>query len=158
MKNKKGFTLMETIVMILFLAVALLMIYRSFTGAIETEKIRRKFDNTLYLYRTNVVINYLKDNGINTYLNDASLTNNYKVIECNTTGITNQEHCTFLKNTFEIEKMYLMKYQIPNTIDYSKLLPSLVDYVRTLDYKGEGYRLIIKFNNDEYASLKVTYE
>lgn len=82
--------------------------------------------------------------------------NGYKVISCELDAITNKDHCRFLVENYNIDKMYLVPYQNMENLDYNKLLPSLVDYIKTLNYEGEGFRLIVKYKNGEYASLKVS--
>lgn len=157
MKNK-GFVMVETIVMVAFLSFALLVVYKAFTANMELEKTRSTHNNTNYLYRTYTMKRFFEDNGItNHFASTTSSANAFIEIDCNLSGITNQEYCTMLKSTevLDINKMYLFDVDSYNKFDYDSISPTVSEYIRTLKNSTGGYRLVIWFNDDNVASLKI---
>ena len=69
MKKRNGFVFVETIIVIAFLATSLIMIYRSFTGMLTSEKRRLYYDDPIYLYRTYYILDFLEENSINNFVN-----------------------------------------------------------------------------------------
>ena len=58
--NKKGFVLMETIVVIVVISVALLTLFSSYNKILTKVQSENKNDNPEYLYMTYYVKEYLK--------------------------------------------------------------------------------------------------
>lgn len=59
LKNKKGFTIIETIVVAVMLTTSLLMIYSSYSSSIINERIRLYYDDVAYIYKANNIKEYL---------------------------------------------------------------------------------------------------
>ena len=57
--NKKGFVLIETIVVILVLCVLLIMLYGGYMNVITSVQKKSHYDNTEYIYKTTLVKDYL---------------------------------------------------------------------------------------------------
>ena len=90
---KKGFILVETIVVITFLATSLLIIYSSFNGILVNEKRRMYYDDPIYLYRTYYILDLLQSNNVFNYIEDTLADNdadNYPLlleVSCNNTAV-----------------------------------------------------------------------
>lgn len=157
MNKKKGFALIESIFMIVFLSVALILVYKAFSVSFQDERKRVYYDNTKDIYETYFVKQYFEENGLLTYLETASLTNGYIEITCSTITSVNSEYCSFLtgSNNFDIKKMYVTMYDMAS-VNYTNLDPTTVDYFKTLSSEDTtSYRLVVWFNNNHYASLKI---
>lgn len=155
--DKKGFALVESIFMIVFLSVALILVYKAFSASFQDERKRVYYDNTEKIYETYFVKQYLEENDVLTYLGTANFTNGYIEITCSTLTSVNSEYCDFLtnSNSFDIKKMYVTMYDMSG-INYSNLDPTTVDYFKTLSSEDSAsYRLVIWYNNNNYASLKL---
>ena len=66
MKNK-GFVLVETIVVILVLCVLLIMLYGGYMNVISAVQRKSYYDNTEYIYKTNLVKEYLESSNFSGY-------------------------------------------------------------------------------------------
>jgi Tfp pilus assembly protein PilE len=95
MNKKKGFALIESIFMIVFLSVALILVYKAFSVSFQDERKRVYYDNTEDIYETYFVKQYLEENGLLTYLSGADFTNGYVEITCSTITSVNSEYCSF---------------------------------------------------------------
>ena len=157
MNKKRGFALIESIFMIVFLSVALLIVYKAFATSFQDEKRRINYDNTSSLYKTYFLKQYFEENNILTYLSTATLTNGYLEISCTTLTSVNSEYCNFIENNdnFNVKKVYITKYDMAG-ISYTNLEPTTIDYFRTLSGTDTtSYRIVVWYNDDEYASLKL---
>jgi len=157
MNKKKGFALIESIFMIVFLSVALILVYKAFSASFRDESKRVYYDNTKNIYETYFVKQYFEENDLLTYLGTASFTNGYIEITCSTLTSVNNEYCTFLtsSNNFDIKKMYVTMYDMDG-INYSNLEPTTIDYFNTLSSTDNtSYRLVVWFNDNNYTSLKI---
>ena len=67
--TRKGFVLIEAMVVLAFLATTLLSIYTSFTNVLDNTKRRLYYDDPVYLYRTYYLLTYLEKNGLPEYIN-----------------------------------------------------------------------------------------
>ncbi|MDE6285176.1 MAG: hypothetical protein K2M17_05465 [Bacilli bacterium] len=59
--KKNGFVFIETIITVVVLSTALLLIYHSYSGALNKEKDRLYYDDVAYIYRTNFLRSFLEN-------------------------------------------------------------------------------------------------
>ena len=59
--NQKAFVLMETIVVIFVLCVILVMLYASYSNLLISVQNKSLYDNTEYIYKTQLVREYLEE-------------------------------------------------------------------------------------------------
>lgn len=163
--NKKGFVLIETIVVILVLCVLLIMLYGGYMNVITAVQKKSHYDNTEYIYKTTLVKDYLLEKNINIETKtiiticqgkDACLerfTDNYMK------ELINQMH---------INSIYITNWN-PAKIgknNFSGLEATTQNYLNKLDATDENaYRLIVMYENEnslgktpavyEYASIKI---
>ncbi|HOP65659.1 MAG TPA: glycine-rich protein [Bacilli bacterium] len=157
MNKKRGFALIEAIFMIVFLSVALLLVYKAFSVSFQDERKRSKYDNTEEIYETYFIKQYFEEIDILDYLATVSMPDGYLELTCSTITSDNSEYCEFLTSTdnFDVNKIYVTKYDMAD-IDDTDLDPTTIDYFNTLSSTDNtAYRLVVWFNNDEYASLKI---
>ncbi len=145
---KKGFALMETIIVITFISVSLLLLYSTFIGMINSSKQNRLFDNVSNIYKTYYLKEYLNLQGLTNYT-----TNSIKELTCNDFNFAS---CSTLTKKLNVSHMYLVKY---GKFNYDEKLYSnnFNDYLHLLSTSDDyQYRLIIEFLEGEeysYASL-----
>ncbi len=157
-KRKNGFGIVETVFMVVFLAVALLLVYKSFVSAFQNEKKLNKYDNTAYVYKTYFVKEYLEANEIENILDNEMINSDLLEIDCSLQALTNKEYCEFLMSStnFDIKKIYVLRSQSQNL--NAIIEPTTYDYIKTLKKlsKNSGeYYLIVNFNDGNYANLKM---
>lgn len=143
---KRGFTLLETIVAITFLAVSLLMLYGNFSNMINNSRNNVYFDNVSDIYKVYYLKEYLDVFG----LYDLEISSDIKKISCND---FKAQDCDKLVNSLKIKNLYVAKYDLKHT-DISGYSKRFNDYVNTLSNKGDfKYRFIVEFQNTSYASM-----
>lgn len=138
--NKKGFILVETIMVVVILITTLTLIYSSFSKLISYEKRRVMFDDTSYIYRTYYLEDFLVSLNMEQYIKKYLVEENNKIIEFTCSDISlynavdqegniNQEElnkrtfCEQLINTgnMNVKKIYITKY---NVMDLKKCTTS----------------------------------
>ncbi len=156
MNKKRGFALIEAIFMIVFLSVALLLVYKAFATSFQDEKKRVNYDNTDTIYKAYFLKQYFEENGLLDYLTTVTLNNGYLEISCTTLATVNDEYCNFLASyNFNVTKMYITKMDMSG-ISYANLDATTIDYMKTLSSKDTAsYRFIVWYGDNEYASLKI---
>lgn len=147
---KKGFALLETLIVITFLVVSLLLLYGTFTNMLNNSKKNILYDNASNIYKAYYVKEYLNLGNLKNIETD-----NIKEITCN---ILNMSGCNTLIKNLEISKMYIAKIDLKD-YDEEKYSSSLNNYLDTLSNKSEyKYRLIIELKEKEtlaYASIEI---
>ena len=68
-KGKKGFVMIEAMVVLAFLATTLLSIYTSFNNVLDRTKKRLYYDDPVFLYRTYYLLTYLERSGLTEFIN-----------------------------------------------------------------------------------------
>lgn len=182
---KKGFILVETIIVITILATSLLLIYSSFNSLLVNEKRRMYFDDPVYLYRTYYILDFFQTNNVFNYVDDVlgenvvSNENLLVEVSCNNAeifvpGSTTKAFCEKLIATkyLEVEHIYFTHYDLGPLTECTdeddetcqrhpslrSLTPNAVSYLRTLgSTPGDGYRIVIEFVKEEKLKKKYFY-
>jgi len=151
---KKGFALLETIIVITFLSVSFLMLYGTFSNMINNSKKNILYDDASSIYKVHFLKEYLILNNLHN-LFDSS---NIKTISCNDFDF---DSCTKIIEEFNINNIYITKYDLKEYKE-SDYTSNFNNYMDTLSNKDNfKYRLIIEFNNDKtysYASIGLSGE
>ncbi len=149
---KKGFALLETIIVITFLSVALLLLYNSFINMLNNSKKNILYDDVSKIYETYYLKEYLSLNNLDSLLDNS----NIKEINCLDFNISS---CNTLISELDINKIYITKY---NLKDFNTNSSSLTNYLKALSNKDDyKYRLVIEYNSEpnySYASIGLNGE
>ena len=141
---KRGFALLETIIVITFVAVSLLMLYGTFTNMIEKKERSLMYDDVSHIYELYYLKEYLLLEGID----DSS---SIKKLTCDD---FNYSSCSILFKEFSILELYLVPYRYEVDANYS-----FYSYYQTLSNDEEyDYLLVARFlieDRDNYASIGV---
>lgn len=157
MNKKRGFALIESIFMIVFISMALLIVYKAFSTSFQDERKRVNYDSTNSIYKTYFLKQYFEENGLLDYLTTVTLTNGYLVVTCDTLASVNDEYCDFLTGSgnFDVTKMYITKLDMSG-ITYTGLDATTIDYMKTLSNSDtSSYRFTVWYGDEEYGSLKI---
>ncbi len=114
--NRKGFALVETIVVVAILSAALLIIYSTYSKAIHKEKNRLYYDDVTYIHKANYLKTFLVQNtNITVFLKNsikdkntnASNTDDTLIVEVSdsTTGLFNPNTLISFQNLFSFYKV-----------------------------------------------------
>ena len=129
--NKKGFVLMETIVVIVVVSVALLTIFSSYNKILSKLRTENKYDTSEYIYMTK----YIKDSmDTNTDVQDIVTKNNI-------TNYTNSN----LNSLYGVEKIYLLTNLNNFGGNETKVDAYMIDYIKKLDVRDQDKLLIVEY-------------
>ena len=155
MKNK-GFVLVETIVVILVLCVLLIMLYGGYMNVISAVQRKSYYDNTEYIYKTNLVKEYFEDSGFSGY--DGSSV--YIYCQGNSDCLGNGD--TYFKSlvtNMRINSIYFTKWFTSdiNSGELSDLEATTQNYIKKLDpTKESGYRIIVMYVDENNFNINPT--
>lgn len=175
---KKGFVLMETIVVISVLCVILVLLYSSYSNILLKVKRKELYDNTEYIYKAGLVRNYL-EGALTTLDYQSNVTMYCKNSEdissdkwCYDEDITDDKKNELFKS-LGVESVYITIWNVNeiSAADLSTFEATTQNYIKWLNSTDEdGYRIIIMFKNEnelksigkedtdkdifEYASLR----
>ena len=156
-KNSKGFTLVETLIVSAFVIGTLTYLFIQINNSITNYDIAFKYDAVNDVYNTNVIKNYIADNG---YIDLKNKMNNgyLDITDCVIGNISYYE--LIKKNTnskrilFVNENMIEIKKNLNNT-DSSEELKRYISRYHNNTTLTTGYIIIIEYNNDHIASLRI---
>lgn len=156
-KNNKGFTLVETLIVSAFVIGTLTYLFIQINNSITNYDIAFKYDAVNDVYNTNVIKNYIADNG---YIDLKNKMNNgylditdyvignisyYELIKKN----TNSKRILFVN-----ENMIEIKKNLNNT-DFSEELKRYISRYDNNTTLTTGYIIIVEYNNDHITSLRI---
>lgn len=157
-KNKKGFLLAETIIVSSVVITALIVIYMQFIKVDNSYYKSFNYNNVNDLYLANQFKNFIFDNDKNKLFNSINTENLYlDVTSCDSTYFTEYVYCSNLINAIDAKKIIIIKNSITDLININNydLSDNLKTFIQNIKSNDEGYRLIIEFNDNKIASLKL---
>ncbi len=164
--NKKGFALLETLIVVVILSASLLTIYKAYSYSVRNETIRLYYDDVAYIYETNYVKDIIKETNYVDVINHSDIL--YDITEN-----LNSEQLS----AFNVEKLYLFKadYDLMAVCSdgeifsgnnelcnnsFASASENLIKYLRYLGnetYEEDEYLIVAVYKNDAtyYASLSM---
>lgn len=164
--NKKGFVLIETLVVMCVVTLSLLMLYKMYSTVSENLKNRKYYDNINDVYKVNAI-----EEIISSFELDKENENNIDFIRIKYDSIEDEISCNYNDNTdcsntkdgsnivfkeLEVKNIYLNRTSITNLNDSTNVDNSAKEYIKTLD-ETKQY-IIVNFERngiDFYSSLEV---
>ena len=161
LKNKKGFVLIETIVVIVVVSVSLLTLFTSYNKILNNLRKVNKYDLSEHLYKTNYVKNYIKNNNcsVNVYNLGNSTSNpvDNSSISCNGVNV----NLINIFKVFGIKNIYFLS-NINGIKTYSNLKyfdAYMVDYIKQLDVDDNSTLIVVEYEEEKmdsnYNPLKI---
>lgn len=137
--NKKGFVLMETIVVIVVVSVALLTIFSSYNKILSKLRTENKYDTSEYIYITKYIKDYMQKN-------QSSLGINVDDISANITNYLSKiSNSNNLKSLYGVEKIYLLTNLNNFGRKEYKVDAYMIDYIKKLDVRNQDKLLIVEY-------------
>lgn len=137
--NKKGFVLMETIVVIVVVSVALLTIFSSYNKILSKLRTENKYDTSEYIYMTKYIKDYMQKN-------QSVLEISVDDISANITNyLSNISNSNNLKSLYGVEKIYLLTNLNNFGGNETNVDAYMIDYIKKLDVKNEDKLLIVEY-------------
>lgn len=100
---KRGFALLETIIVITFVTVSLLLLYGTFTSLIENKEKNILYDDASNIYEMYYLKEYLELNGLDQYFGVGNIIQ----LSCDDFSFAS---CSSLFDKVSLEKLYLVSY------------------------------------------------
>lgn len=161
MKNKKGFTLVEVLVVAIFIITTLVFLFTQFL------KLKKSYDYTLNyntvegLYGAKNINNYLNNSSImmNDIINSVNLDKYIDISDCSKSPLIYEDLCTDLYTSLNVKTVIVthedlsdFKTVLKNNTKYSE---DLNQYISKQTVKGfeNSLRLIVEYKDDTISSI-----
>ena len=148
---KRGFALLETIIVITFVTLSLLLLYGTFTSMIDNSRKNILYDDATNIYKMYYLKEYLELNNLHSLEGE-----DIQEITCDDFSFSS---CSALMNTLSIEHLYLVRYGLKN-YNQDNYASSFNEYLGSLANSDDyNYRLIGEFMIEgeyHYASIGVS--
>lgn len=165
-KNQKGFVLVETLIVSVFVMALFTMLYTNVIPLIGQYEKRENYDDIDSKYTAHWVRKMVLDYGTDYLKNSVQLTNpNYNgyldITGCKELTFTDTNYCNTLKDKFNISKMYVTTYDLTkvkqNIINenISNEFKNYIDYLpnySSVDGKKGYHRIIVEIDHDSYKT------
>ena len=153
--NKKGFVLMETILVIVIISVSLLTLFSSYNKILTKMKAENRFDNPEYLYMTYHIKERLGE--LSGFPTTSDIYNFAGTVTTPTNLMTkfSTNEQKVLKSIFNVKYIYIVKGINSSTSETSiishlnKFPPSVVEYVKKLDVSARDELIVVVFERPE---------
>lgn len=137
--NKKGFVLMETIVVIVVVSVALLTIFSSYNKILSKLRTENKYDTSEYIYMTKYIKDYMQNNQSSLGISVGDISNDV------TNYLSNISNSNNLKSLYGVEKIYLLTNLNNFGSSKTKVDAYMIDYIKKLDVRDQDKLLIVEY-------------
>lgn len=166
---KKGFVLMETIVVISVLCVILIMLYASYSKILIGVNKKTLYDNTEYLYKTSLVRDYLEKTVEEDKYQSSQIymycRNSVASAKCYDGNITD-DFKNDLFSALGVESIYISIWNTTEIAasDITFLEATTQNYIKTIDPEvitsedDYGYRIIVMFKDENDKTGKDVYQ
>ena len=164
-KNNLGFSLMETLIVSVFVTSLLVFLFVQFQKVNSSYETTFSYNTVNALYGAQSINQYIQQDGydqlINTY-EDNVLDGIYYVefSDCSSEYFVETAYCQQLLLSLNVEHVYFTGSNVTNFLknleshDMSEETKEFVRYINT-DSTSDGYRLIVEYTDGEYATLKL---
>lgn len=156
-KNDRGFTLVETLIVSAFVIGTLTYLFIQVNNSITNFDIAFKYDSVNDIYNTKIIGNYIEDIGYSDIKNN--IKNGY--VDITNYLIGNINYYDLLKEKTNAKRILLVEENMieikknSNSQDFSKELKRYINKFDNNSAIVDSYRIIVEFNNDHVASLRI---
>ena len=167
---RRGFVLLETIVVISVLCIILITLYTGYNNTTNTVKTQLSYDNTEYIYKTYILKSYLEDKIINEVSYACSncetvyIFCNDKTTSCSSIPTINADY-TFLQSlitTMQVKAIYITKWDTSSFTNKAEIMnifeATTQRYIKTLNpikKDANAYRIIVMFGDENNSSSTI---
>lgn len=163
-KKEKGFMLVETLIVSLFILGALIFLFVQFRDVNQNYQTAFQYNRVDALYAAeNMKKFYLQDNYENMLIKYLEKANPYMILtDCPSEYISEVSYCKDLKEALKIKSIlftYVDTVRIVGALDETEEIePSLKRFIRSIkndDKSSNKYRLIVEMENGTFATIKI---
>lgn len=150
-KNDRGFMLIETLLVGLFVASTLIYLYIQFSNLSRSYSDSFKYNTVEGLYALRDIREYLVLNQDS--IENEIFDNNYTLDPCSI--LPDEEYCRALIEKENIDTIIITYNEVANSNIPGDIDQNLLDFINRIEPVGqEEYRIIASFNNKTYATLR----
>ena len=157
-KNNKGFLLAEVITVSVVTIVALVIIYVQFVAVDNSYYKSFKYNNVDKLYLANQLKQFINGDNANELYSDIENISYADITSCDAYFIE-RTYCRNLINAIDAKQVLVTKLDTSSILDKlkeNKIVSSdMYTFISNNKSLENGYRLIIEFNDNTYATLKL---
>ncbi len=158
-KNKNGFILAETIAISTVVLISLVIIYNQFIIISNNYKKTFDYNNVNELYLLENVRDYIFSDGLNELIKDLNGKDYIDITACPNSYFTEYIYCETLFKYSNIKTIIFTNENISslkNNISNTSFSEKMKKYIKNINNTNKtNYRLIVEFNNETYATLKI---
>lgn len=159
-RDNKGFMLMETLLVSVFIATTLIFLFVQFQKVRDSYDVSFSYNTVNGLYGAKSVLTYLEENGLANTINGIKSGSAYLDLSgCPTSYLTEQSYCMQLYQSLNIKKVI---FTASNTSGVVSSLNSMTisnkfkSFIRNIkNDTSNNYRLLIEYNDETYATIIV---
>lgn len=149
--NNKGFMLIETLIVSLFVATTLIYLYVQFVNLNSAYTTSFTYNTVDGLYALDDIRDYLLD--YQSIVQTEMKKKDYVDDIC--TILPNQNYCEGLLEAENVKTLIIAKNDLTTTVFPNTYNQTLKDFIDKITVTGnEEYRLVAEFNNLTYATLR----
>lgn len=156
--NKKGFMLVETLIVSTFIMTILIFLYVQFRTVTDSYNTSFKYNNVNNVYIANNIRKFLNGENFSKIKSDLASSSYIDVTNCPSTYITETSYCRKLFTDLNVSTVIVVKDDLTNVKGHmnTQWSEGLKDFIRSLktDSETNSIRLIVEFTDNTYASLK----
>ena len=164
--NSKGFLLVETLLVAIFIISTLMFLYTQFSKVRDSYKQSFNYNTVTGLYSAGTFLDYLQDSGIEKLDNAVKSSPFVDLTGCDSVYIKSNAICEKLKGELNIKKIYFTKSDpanFKNDLVSQNLDREFKEFIHTIKAPdvATGGRLIVEYNDNTFATvlaeIKKTY-
>ena len=157
--DKKGFIFAETIVISTIIMASLVIIYSQFVSINNNYNRSFQYNNVNNLYLVQNIRNYISKDGLEELIEKLENVEYIDITSCSNEYFTEYIYCETLFKYSDVKTILFTREDLTNLkniISTSNYNETFKNFIKYINYTQEGnYRLIVEFNNETYATLKV---
>lgn len=168
-KNNRGFTLVETLVVSSFIVGILIFLFAQFSKLKKNYDASFEYNTVPALYKAKNINRYVSSSGNDLLVSEIEKSENgfIDITDCPMDYLEKIDYCSQLfsdlgvvtvlvtkESTF---KTGLQEYLKVNNTTYHEKLYQFVKNLSINNENYDGYRFIVEFEDDHFASVKMTY-
>lgn len=158
-KNNKGFMLMETLLVSVFLASTLIFLYIQFQKVRDSYQSSFTYDTVINTYASSNFLKYIQENGIKNLSKTIDSGTVYiDLTDCPSGYLTNTPLCQKLIKDLGIKKVIYSSSDTTNLItrmnNSSDFSPKFREFIKNIKVTNRiSYRLSIEYNDETYSTV-----
>ena len=154
--GRKGFMLTETLIVATMLITILLVMYLQFKVVIRSYDHSFKYNTVNNLYSLYNVKRYIETENYNVMATKLNSAPYVELSTCSKLYFKNSSYCSQLFDSLNLKELYLVKENVKEVLQSNKFSSDFEDFIKTIESdKSAGYRLLAKFTDNTYGTLKV---